>query len=90
MKKRLIGKYHSFTFKGRTQDLSGVILAYNANYTLVRQCIDYCPDGYRIFKNEKVEYIFGDHEKIATKILKLKKYSTVREPRVPIDVTPTI
>ena len=85
MQKRLIGKYFTFKFSGRKSDISGVVLAYNDNYTLVRTVVDYTPDGYTIFRNEKVEHYFGDHEKIATKILKLKNYSADKEPNIPID-----
>jgi hypothetical protein len=85
MQKRLIGKYFTFKFSGRKSDISGVVLAYNENYTLIRTIVDYTADGYTIFKNEKVEHCFGDHEKVATKILKLKNYSSDEEPNIPID-----
>ena len=90
MQKRLIGKYFTFKFSGRKSDISGIVLAYNENYTLIRTVVDYTPDGYTIFKNEKVEHFFGDHEKFATKILKLKNYSSDEEPNIPIDTLDNI
>lgn len=90
MQKRFIGKYYTFKFAGRKFGISGVVLAYNDTYTLIRYFDDYTPDGYIIFKNEKVEHYFGEHEKIATKILKIKKYSTDKEPKVLIDTLDNI
>jgi hypothetical protein len=80
MKKKFIGKYFTFKFVGRKFDISGVVLDYNDDWTLIRNCPDYSLDGFMIFKNEKVEYYYGEKEKMATKILKLKKYSYQNDP----------
>jgi hypothetical protein len=75
MSRKYIGKFLSFKFVGRKHNISGVVLDYNDDYTLIRSCTDYMLDGYIVFRNLKVEYFQGDYEKRATKILKLKKYS---------------
>lgn len=82
MTKKLIGKYLTFKFVGRKYDISGVLLAYNDNWTLIRACEDYMPDGFIIFKNEKVDFCYGEKEKMATKILKLRKYSYKDDPKI--------
>jgi hypothetical protein len=82
MTKKLIGKYVTFKFTGRKYDITGVVLDYNEDWTLIRACTDYCPDGFTIFKNEKVEYNFGDKERMATRILKLKQYSYKNDPKI--------
>ncbi|MHA4847872.1 hypothetical protein ACX0G7_27140 [Flavitalea antarctica] len=85
MQKKYIGKYFTFKFKGRRDDFSGVVLTYNGSYTLIRNFTDYVPDGFRIFKNYNVDFYSSDHTKTATKILKVKKYSIVKEHLAPID-----
>ena len=90
MQKKYLGRFLTFKFSGRKETISGVVLAYNNNWTLVKRCVDYDPDGYTIFKNEKVEHYYGDFEKRAAKILKLKNYSFKKEPKIPIDTLETI
>jgi hypothetical protein len=82
MTKKLTGKYYTFKFVGRKYDISGVVLDYNDDWTLIRNCTEYSPDGFTIFKNEKVDYYYGAKEKMATKILKLKKYSFRNDPKI--------
>ncbi|HCE58508.1 MAG TPA: hypothetical protein DER09_11935 [Prolixibacteraceae bacterium] len=82
MTKKLIGKYFTFKFVGRKYDISGVVLDYNDQWTFIRTCEDYSPNGFTIFKNEKVDYYFGDKERMATKILKLKEYSYKNDPKI--------
>jgi hypothetical protein len=90
MSKKYIGKYLTFKFTGRKYDLTGIVIAYNKTYTLIKIFRDYCPNGFHIFKNDKVEFHFGDSEKIATKIIRLKKYSITNEPTIPIDTLDNI
>ena len=85
MTNKLIGKYVTFKFAGRKYDISGVVLDYNDDWTLIRACTDYRPDGFTIFKNEKVEYYFGEKERMATKILKLKEYSYLNDPKIALN-----
>ncbi|HSZ32979.1 MAG TPA: hypothetical protein VK772_06695 [Puia sp.] len=82
MTRKLTGKYFTFKFVGRKFDISGVVLDYNDDWTLIRNCPDYSPDGFMIFKNEKVEYYYGEQEKMATKILKLRKYAYQNDPKI--------
>lgn len=72
----------TFKFVGRKYDISGVVLDYNDNWTLIRACTDYLPDGFTVFKNEKVDFNYGENEKMATKILKLRKYSYQNDPKI--------
>lgn len=88
--KRYIGKFLSFQFQGRKDKISGIVLGHNGDYTFIRTCIDYRLDGYTIFKNEKVEFIQGDYEKRAARILKLKNYLPEKEPVIPIDTLENI
>jgi hypothetical protein len=84
MTKKLIGKFLTFKFVGHKYDISGVVLDYNGNWTLIRNCTEYSPDGFTIFKNEKVDYFYGEKEKMATKILTLKKYAYQNDPKIPL------
>jgi hypothetical protein len=90
MQKKYIGKYLTFKFTGRKYDLTGVVLGYSKVYTLIKIFVDYCPNGFQIFKNDKVDFLFGESEKFATKILKLKKYSVLKEPAIPVDTLDNI
>jgi hypothetical protein len=83
--KKNIGKVITFKFKGRKDNITGVVLNYNDTWTLVKRCVDYSLDGYTIFKNENVQYLTGEYEKRVTKILKLKKYSAAKERSIPIN-----
>jgi hypothetical protein len=85
MPNKFIGKYLSFKFAGQKSDLTGVVLSYNDNYTLIRNFVDYNPDGYYIFKNEKVDYYYGEDEKFAAKVLTAKRYAASKEPLIPLD-----
>ena len=82
MTQKLIGKYFTFKFVGRKYDISGVVLDYNDEWTYIRTVEDYSPNGFTIFKNKKVEYYYGENEKMATKILKLKNYIYKNEPSI--------
>jgi len=82
MTKKLIGKLFAFKFVGRKYDILGVVLDYNDDWTLIRNCDEYSPDGFTLFKNEKVDHYYGEREKMATKILKLKKYSYQNDPKI--------
>ncbi|MFL5741492.1 MAG: hypothetical protein ACJ75B_14805 [Flavisolibacter sp.] len=62
-----------------------IVLDYNDEWTLIKRTYDYITDGFTIFKNDKVEVIYGEYEKFAAKILKLKSYSPTKEPKIPID-----
>src|SRR3954466_1129518 len=84
MRKLQKGKLYTFKFLKRKSTIAGIVLGYTDEWTLIKDINDYNPDGYTIFKNDKVEVIEGEFEKFATKILKLKKYSFRKEPKFPI------
>jgi hypothetical protein len=83
--KRYRGKFLTFQFPRRKQNISGIVLGYNEAYTFIRRCHDYQLDGYTIFKNDKAEFVQGDFEKRAARILKLKNYLPEKEAGIPID-----
>ena len=84
MNKKSIGKYLTFKFAGRKSKISGVVLDYNDDWTLIRSCIDYLPEGFTIFRNKKVDFYYGELEKMATKILKLRQYEYKNDPIIPL------
>lgn len=53
--KRYTGKFLTFQFPRRKDNILGIVLAFNETYTFIRTCNGYQLDGYTIFKNEKVE-----------------------------------
>ncbi len=85
MKKRFLGKVYTFKLQGRKSNISGFVLSYNDDWTLVKRCADYTFDGYTIFKNENVEFELGEFEKRITKILKLKNEYPPKLPKIKID-----
>jgi|GEM_PF-1515516 len=88
--KRYTGKFLTFQFQRRKENISGIVLGYNEEYTFIRRCNGYQLDGYTIFKNEKVEFVQGDFEKRAARILKLKNYLPEKESGIPIDTLENI
>src|SRR5436190_4772502 len=85
MRKSKIGKLYTFKFPKRKRDIRGVVIDFNAEWTLILRVIAYTVDGFTIFKNEKVETLYGDFERFASRILKLKNYSHLKQPKAPID-----
>jgi len=79
------GKLVSFSVKSRKAKLTGVVLDYNSNWTLIKRSCDYTLDGFTIFRNLNVEHYYGEFEIRANKILKLKGYDYKTEPKIPID-----
>ena len=90
MRKFGLGKLYSFKFPRRKSEIRGVVLDYNKEWTLIKCINDYRTDGFTIFKNDKVEASQGEFEKLALKILKLKGYSPLKEPKIPIDTLDSI
>jgi hypothetical protein len=85
MKKNLIGKFLTFIFNGDKSNISGIVLSYNDDWTLIRRCNDYLIDGYVIIRNNTYsKYVQGEYELRAMKILTLKKYDYLNEPVIPI------
>jgi len=88
--KKYIEKYLSFRFRGRKSPVRGILLSYSDEYTLIRDCPDFEPDGYIIFRNHQVSVESGDTERLAQRILKLKGYSHKEETLAPIDTLDNI
>ncbi len=85
MRKTEIGKLYSFKFPKRKSAIQGIVLDYNKDWTIIKHVVDYRIDGFTVFQNEKAEYIYGEAEKFATKILKIKDYSWLEEPTIPLE-----
>jgi hypothetical protein len=79
------GRFLSFKIKGRKSKISGVVLDWNDEWTLIRRCIDYSVDGYSIIRNKNLTFFYEEFEQRANKILKIKKYNYKSEPKIPID-----
>ena len=81
------GKFLTFLLSGRKEPFSGVILAQNDEWVLIRRCVDYRLDGYTIFKKrgKKVKTIYSDYEKVANSILNKKAYNYRNDIKVPLE-----
>jgi hypothetical protein len=79
------GRFLSFKIKGRKSKISGVVLNWNKDWTLIRRCIDYSVDGYSIIRNKNLTFFYEEYEQRANKILKIKNYNYKSEPKIPID-----
>ena len=90
MKKSQIGKFYQFKFPGRKEEVYGIVINFNSEWTLIKRAYDYSTDGFFLFKNDKVEVLKGEHEKFADKVFKLMKYSTLKESKIPMDSLDTI
>lgn len=77
MSKKYIGKVVSLQFADWKQPISGVVLYYNDQFTLMRNLDGFRLDGYIIISHRKgMTYNCGEWEKMANKILKLKGYTS--------------
>jgi hypothetical protein len=85
MRKSQIGKLFTFKFPKRKNEIQGIVLDYTDEWTLIKRTYDYGADGFTVFKNDKVEVIQDEYEKFAAKIFQLKNYSSLKEPKIPID-----
>ncbi len=85
MKNKLIGNFLTFEFKSDKSNISGIVLSYNDDWTLIKRCNDYLIDGYVIIRNNIYShYLQGEYEHRAMKILTLKNYNYLDEPIIPI------
>jgi hypothetical protein len=83
MLKRHIGKFYKFNFTGRKDDIYGIVLDFNDQWTLIKRVVDYYFDGYTIFRNIGVKYEQGEYERFASKVLS-KKYHQIKTIKVPL------
>lgn len=72
--KNLKGKFVSFKYRDRKDIISGYLIDYNSDWTLIKyNPVDYVIDGYLILKTEKIlKYKRDDYEKFREKVLKAK------------------
>jgi hypothetical protein len=82
MRKSYLGKLFTFKFPGRKSKITGIVLDYNDDWTFIRAIPDYSPYGFTIFKNDRCIYEYGEAEKFATRILKLKNLDFLRKPNL--------
>jgi hypothetical protein len=79
------GKFLTFELSKRSESLSGIVLNYNEEWIFIKRVIDFRLDGYTIFENaEKIVSSYGAYEKLATIILKKKKYDHKKDIVMPI------
>jgi hypothetical protein len=84
MRKSYLGKFLTFKFTGRKSIITGIVLDYNDDWTFIRTIPDYSPYGFTIFKNDGCTYEYGETEKFATRILKMKKLNFSSKPKLKI------
>jgi hypothetical protein len=72
--KDLIGKFVSFKYRERKDVISGFLIDFNDDWTLIKyNPVDYVIDGYLILKtNNILKYIRGDFEEFREKVLRAK------------------
>lgn len=90
--KKFLGKLISVKFTDRKTPLSGLIIDYNDQWTLMKSNpVDYMIDGYIIFKHKNVEGFCRDEdEKFKEKILRLKGIEIEKKDLFPITDLSTI
>lgn len=70
------GKFLTFTLIERDEQISGIVLDKTSEWILIKRCTDYLLDGYTIFENnDDISFEYGEHERLATVILKKKGYN---------------
>lgn len=70
----LKGKFVSFKYRDRKDIISGYLIDFNDDWTLIKyNPVDYVIDGYLILKSDKIlKYKREDYEKFREKVLKAK------------------
>lgn len=57
MKKRFIGKVLTFKYTDRPTRITGILVDYNDDWTLLKyNAFDYLIDGYIILRNKNIEF----------------------------------
>ncbi len=91
--KNLIGKFVSFKYRDRKDLISGYLIDYNNDWTLIKYNIaDYVIDGYMILKTDWIlKYKRDDYEEFREKVLKVKNLLPTEEDIFPItDLSETL
>lgn len=84
--KDLIGKFVSFKYQDRKNIISGYLIDFNNDWTLIKyNPVDYIIDGYLILKTKKiVKFQREDNEKFVEKVLIAKNLKPTERDFFPI------
>lgn len=91
--KDLKGKFVSFKYRDRKEIISGYLIDYNNDWTLIKyNPVDYVIDGYMILKSNKIlKYKRDEHEKFREKVLIAKNLIITDQDIFPItDISETL
>jgi hypothetical protein len=91
-KKKYIGQLISINFKDRPTPISGFVIDYNDEWTLLRQNpVDYIIDGYIIVRHKNIEGVSRKKEELfKERILKLKNLQPTWQNKMPLTDLNTI
>jgi len=84
--KNLKGKFVSFKYRDRKDIISGFLIDFNDDWTLIKNNpVDYIIDGYRILKTNKIlKYKREDYEEFREKILFAKGIKPTDNDKYPL------
>ncbi len=91
--KNLKGKFISFKYRDRKEIISGFLIDYNKDWTLIKyNPVDYVIDGYLILKSTKIlKYKRDDYERFREKVLIAKNLKPTKDDVFPItDISQTL
>ncbi len=90
--RQLIGKLISFEYADRAMPITGILLEYNEEWTLLRyNPIDYLLDGFVILRNKHVMgYSRGTSEKFTEKVIAKKNYKILPQNAISLTDVPGI
>lgn len=90
--KRNIGKLFSFKLTDWEDPISGFVIDYNDDWTLLKyNPVDYIIDGYILFRNKNIEGLFrGAKQKWTEKVIKLKGLQPTDKEIIPLTDLETI
>lgn len=82
----LRGKFVSFKYRDRKDVISGILIDFNSNLTLIKQNpVDYVIDGYMLLKTNKIlKYKRDDSEEFTEKVLLVKGLMPANEAFMPL------
>ena len=87
------GKFMSFRYRDRKDIISGYLIDFNENLTLIKQNpVDYVIDGYMLLKTNKIlKYKRDDFEEFREKVLFVKGLMPANEDFIPLtDIRETL
>ena len=91
-KKKYIGQLISINFKDRPTPISGFVLDYNDEWTLLKQNpVDYIIDGYVIIRQKNIKGFSRTKDDLfKERVLKLKKLHPTKQNKIPLTDLNTI